>query len=72
MKSYCFLFIFFQGTSDKKITFKTQSDSQYEERNLPGPRELGVRLVDGPTPLEGRLQLFHQGKWRSVCTNSRK
>nr|KAF7437889.1 hypothetical protein H0235_000280 [Vespula pensylvanica] len=30
-----------------------------------------VRLVDGPSPLEGRLQLFHQDQWRSVCTNSR-
>ncbi|XP_046838795.1 protein bark beetle [Vespa crabro] len=30
-----------------------------------------VRLVDGPSPLEGRLQLFHRGQWRSVCTNSR-
>ncbi|KAK2577430.1 hypothetical protein KPH14_003537 [Odynerus spinipes] len=30
-----------------------------------------VRLVDGPSPLEGRLQLFHRGHWRSVCTNSR-
>ncbi|XP_012531769.1 protein bark beetle [Monomorium pharaonis] len=30
-----------------------------------------IRLVDGPSPLVGRLQLFHQGAWRSVCTNSR-
>lgn len=27
--------------------------------------------MDGPTPLEGRVQLFHKGSWRSVCTNSR-
>jgi len=31
-----------------------------------------IRLVDGPNPLTGRLQLFHKGGWRSVCTNSRK
>ncbi|XP_058792901.1 protein bark beetle isoform X2 [Phymastichus coffea] len=30
-----------------------------------------VRLVDGPSPLEGRLQILHKGEWRSVCTNSR-
>ncbi|XP_011334038.1 protein bark beetle isoform X2 [Ooceraea biroi] len=30
-----------------------------------------IRLVDGPSPLAGRLQLFHRGDWRSVCTNSR-
>ena len=31
-----------------------------------------VRLVEGPTPLVGRLQIYHRGHWRSVCTNSRK
>ncbi|GAB6022030.1 hypothetical protein CHUAL_006179 [Chamberlinius hualienensis] len=30
-----------------------------------------IRLVDGPSINEGRLQMFHKGKWRSVCTNSR-
>ncbi|KAL6268222.1 hypothetical protein P5V15_001333 [Pogonomyrmex californicus] len=30
-----------------------------------------IRLVDGPSPLAGRLQLLHRGTWRSVCTNSR-
>ncbi|KAJ8673362.1 hypothetical protein QAD02_004624 [Eretmocerus hayati] len=30
-----------------------------------------IRLVDGPSPLEGRLQIFHKEEWRSVCTNSR-
>ncbi|XP_046141163.1 protein bark beetle isoform X2 [Osmia bicornis bicornis] len=32
---------------------------------------LSIRLVDGPTPSEGRLELFHRGQWRAVCTNSR-
>ncbi|XP_015436907.1 PREDICTED: protein bark beetle [Dufourea novaeangliae] len=32
---------------------------------------LTIRLVDGPTPFEGRLELFHRGEWRAVCTNSR-
>lgn len=31
-----------------------------------------IRLVDGPTPYEGRLELLHRGDWRAVCTNSRK
>lgn len=30
-----------------------------------------IRLVDGSTPFEGRLELFHRGDWRAVCTNSR-
>ncbi|KAF0308456.1 Protein bark beetle [Amphibalanus amphitrite] len=35
---------------------------------LPHP---SLRLVDGPTPWEGRVQIFHRHHWRSVCTNSR-
>ncbi|XP_011303311.1 uncharacterized protein bark isoform X1 [Fopius arisanus] len=35
------------------------------------PEPRSIRLVDGPSPLEGRIQLLHQGSWRSVCTNSR-
>jgi hypothetical protein len=31
-----------------------------------------LRLAEGPTPLMGRLQVYHRGQWRSVCTNSRK
>ncbi|GLH02202.1 LOW QUALITY PROTEIN: Protein bark beetle [Gryllus bimaculatus] len=30
-----------------------------------------VRLIDGPNILTGRLQVYHLGNWRSVCTNSR-
>lgn len=30
-----------------------------------------VRLVDGTSILEGRLQIFYKEKWRSVCTNSK-
>jgi len=26
-----------------------------------------VRLVGGPSPREGRLEVFHDGSWRSVC-----
>ncbi|XP_069990075.1 protein bark beetle isoform X2 [Penaeus vannamei] len=37
-----------------------------------GPlRETGLRLVDGPTPLQGRLQMYYKDKWRSICSNSR-
>ncbi|XP_043270872.1 protein bark beetle isoform X2 [Venturia canescens] len=35
------------------------------------PEPRSIRLVDGSSPLEGRIQLLHQGEWRSVCTNSR-
>lgn len=27
-----------------------------------------IRLVDGPSILAGRLQLYYKGAWRSVCT----
>nr|XP_054757153.1 MAM and LDL-receptor class A domain-containing protein 1-like [Lytechinus pictus] len=26
-----------------------------------------VRLVDGPTPREGRVEIFYKGQWASVC-----
>lgn len=66
------LIIFFQGDASHKITFTTQPNSGYEEVAPKTPDQMGARLVDGPSPLEGRLQLMHNNKWRSVCTNSRK
>lgn len=29
-----------------------------------------IRLIDGPSILAGRLQLFYKGAWRSVCTST--
>ncbi|XP_012276535.1 protein bark beetle isoform X2 [Orussus abietinus] len=54
-----------QGEQDKPIIL-TSSETPSGQ---PEPRS--IRLVDGPSPLEGRLQLLHQGEWRSVCSNSR-
>ncbi len=31
------------------------------------PGEGDIRLVDGPSGLEGRLQIFHSGSWGEVC-----
>lgn len=31
----------------------------------------GLRLADGPTPLQGRLQIYYKDRWRSICTNSK-
>ncbi|XP_055710937.1 protein bark beetle [Phlebotomus papatasi] len=62
------------GSASNRIVFSprpTYHDTQYDEGTFVTPEDLGARLVDGPTPLEGRLQIFHKGKWRSVCTNSR-
>lgn len=64
--------LLFQGTPDQRIILTTQSNSGYDAGTSITPRDLGARLVDGPSPLAGRLQMFHDGKWRSVCTNSRK
>ncbi|EFN78073.1 Lysyl oxidase-like protein 4 [Harpegnathos saltator] len=47
----------------------TAADAESQVQTIqPTP---SMRLVDGPSPLTGRLQLFHQNSWRSVCTNSR-
>lgn len=67
-----FFSYFVQGTADQRITFTTQPNSGYAEVTAVQPKELGARLVDGPSPLAGRLQLYHADRWRSVCTNSRK
>lgn len=31
---------------------------------------VNIRLVDGPSVLVGRLQLFIKGAWRSICTST--
>ncbi|KAJ8937253.1 hypothetical protein NQ318_005567 [Aromia moschata] len=55
------------GTQDERITLTTAEDTSAKNINLPD-----IRLVDGPTILAGRVQIRHNGKWRSVCTNSKK
>lgn len=61
-----------QGTPDRKITLTSQQNTGYGDNILPEPEEVAARLVDGPSPLQGRLQIYYKGSWRSVCTNSRK
>ncbi|XP_013781367.1 protein bark beetle-like [Limulus polyphemus] len=56
-----------KGTSDKRIVF-TGSQSSTEGGVSISSK---VRLVDGASVMEGRVQIFHKGKWRSVCTNSK-
>ncbi|XP_055547714.1 protein bark beetle isoform X2 [Wyeomyia smithii] len=58
------------GTSENKIIFTSLPNSGYKDI-VSDPREVGARLVDGPSPLAGRLQILTNGKWRSVCTNSK-
>ncbi|XP_043645719.1 protein bark beetle [Drosophila teissieri] len=59
------------GTPTSRIVLRSQSNTANYKLELPDDQEKGIRLVDGPTPVEGRLQLFHKGAWRSVCSNSR-
>ncbi|CAL4198237.1 unnamed protein product, partial [Meganyctiphanes norvegica] len=53
------------GSPKERITL---TSSQPPSSLLPSPR---LRLVDGPSPNIGRLQIFYKEEWRSVCTNSR-
>ncbi|KAG5895778.1 hypothetical protein JTB14_001625 [Gonioctena quinquepunctata] len=55
-----------EGTEDERITITTAEETSAKNINFPD-----IRLVDGPTILAGRLQIRHNGQWRSVCTNSR-
>lgn len=34
-----------------------------------GTIESPVRLAGGSTPYEGRLEIFHEGRWGTVCNN---
>ncbi|XP_034949444.1 protein bark beetle isoform X2 [Chelonus insularis] len=54
-----------KGDADNKIQL-TSIETPTVKSEFPS-----IRLVDGPTPLEGRVQLYHNGVWRAVCTNSR-
>ncbi|XP_014664130.1 PREDICTED: uncharacterized protein LOC106806643 [Priapulus caudatus] len=54
-----------EGTKDARVQF---SKSETLTVNPVPPRQ--IRLVDGETVARGRLQLYHNGKWRSVCTRS--
>uniref|UniRef100_A0A8D8T2J5 Protein bark beetle n=2 Tax=Cacopsylla melanoneura TaxID=428564 RepID=A0A8D8T2J5_9HEMI len=53
-----------KGTSEENIVLTAGS----EPVTLDSPL---IRLVDGPNILTGRVQLFLNGQWRSVCSNSR-
>ncbi|GBO27216.1 hypothetical protein AVEN_198300-1, partial [Araneus ventricosus] len=62
------------GEIDRQITFTRLVDRQFSFSDSDG-RLSGwpdVRLVDGHSVLEGRLQMFYKEQWRSVCTNSKK
>ncbi|KAF0300654.1 Protein bark beetle [Amphibalanus amphitrite] len=53
-----------EGTERDRIVFTTSEEP-------PRPPAPSLRLVDGPTPWQGRVQILHKDHWRSVCTNSR-
>ncbi|XP_034245120.1 protein bark beetle isoform X3 [Thrips palmi] len=57
-----------RGTPDERILLTSQQQPGAGAEN---PEVPPLRLVDGPSILAGRMQIFHRGQWRSVCTNSR-
>ncbi|GFY53687.1 protein bark beetle [Trichonephila inaurata madagascariensis] len=61
------------GEIDRKIIFTRLVDRQFSwsDTGEQLPDWPDVRLVDGHSILEGRLQMLYKGKWRSVCTNSK-
>ncbi|XP_054741887.1 protein bark beetle isoform X2 [Anastrepha obliqua] len=60
------------GTPTSRITLTAEGQSiAIKGIDILDAEVRGARLVDGPTPLEGRLQIYHKGTWRDVCTNSR-
>ncbi|XP_067119939.1 protein bark beetle [Centruroides vittatus] len=56
---------------ENRILFTRRVVSIIDEYPTDLPRWLQIRLVDGNSILEGRLQIFYKDKWRSVCTNSK-
>lgn len=56
-------------TSPHPINKNKRALGDYFQRDRGDP---SIRLMEGPTPLIGRLQVYHRSQWRSVCTNSRK
>ncbi|XP_071445359.1 protein bark beetle [Hetaerina americana] len=56
-----------QGKPEERVVL-TSDDEPQKPSTAAGST---IRLVDGPTPLVGRVQILHNDEWRSVCTNSR-
>ncbi len=64
--------ILLQGEPNDRIVFTSAAvDKEYVAVRLQESWHR-VRLTDGPNIHTGRLQIYHNDQWRSVCTNSRK
>ena len=61
------------GVPIRGVSFKvTFHDEKIFEKHpfTTGTIESPVRLAGGSTPYEGRLEIFHDGRWGTVCNNA--
>ncbi|XP_050428797.1 protein bark beetle isoform X2 [Adelges cooleyi] len=58
------------GDAHNKILMTSSMDVEDTDDNSYSQSSLNIRLVDGPSTLAGRLQLFYKGAWRSICTST--
>jgi len=58
-----------QGDAHNKIVMTSSANVDNSDDSV-NQFSSNIRLVDGPSIIAGRLQLYYKGAWRSVCTST--